>query len=252
MTEHYERQLAFEGAVNFRDLGGYPARGGRRTRWRRLFRADSLSDLTLADLERLTKLGLRAIVDFRTEGERTLKPNRLPADARIRLLERGFLPAGTLEMLDQVRTGSITTHELERRVAGQYRRYGVDHVQEYREALNFALEPENYPLLMHCTSGKDRTGFASALLLLAVGVSRDVVVEDYSLTNLYRRDISHLVGPDTADDVMSLLLSAQPHYLEAAFDEIDRAYGSFETFLERALDVDEAKRARLLELLTEG
>jgi protein-tyrosine phosphatase len=252
VTEHYERRLAFEGATNFRDLGGYPARGGRRTRWRRLFRADSLSDLTLADLERLAELGLRGIVDFRTEGERTLKPNKLPADARIRLLELGFLPAGTLEMLDEVRAGSIKTHELERRVASQYRRYGVDHVQEYREALDFALEAENYPLLMHCTSGKDRTGFASAMLLLAVGVPRDVVVQDYSLTNLYRRDISHLFGPNTTEDVISLLLAAQPHYLEAAFDEIDRAYGSFETFLERALELDEPKRARLLELLTEA
>jgi protein-tyrosine phosphatase len=252
MTEHHERRLPFEGAANFRDLGGYPARGGRRTRWRRLYRADSLSDLTFADLERLAGLGLRGIVDFRTEGERTLKPNRLPADASIRMLEPGFLPAGTLEMLDDVRAGSITTDEVERRVAGQYRRYGVDHVQEYRRALDFALEARNYPLLMHCTSGKDRTGFASALLLLAVGVPRDVVVQDYSLTNLYRRDVSHLFGAGTTADVISLLLSAQPHYLAAAFDEIDRVHGSFEIFLERALNVDEAKRVRLLELLTEG
>jgi protein-tyrosine phosphatase len=83
-------------------------------------------------------------------------------------------------------------------------------------------------------------------------VPRDVVVQDYSLTNLYRRDISHLFGPNTTEDVISLLLAAQPHYLEAAFDEIDRAYGSFETFLERALEFDEPKRARLLELLTEA
>ena len=252
MNEPHERRLGFQGAANFRDLGGYPARDGRRTRWRRLFRADSLSDLTGTDLERLAELGLRGIVDFRTEGERSLKPNKLPSDASIRLLEPGFLPAGTLEMLDEVRAGSITTDEVERRVAGQYRRYGVDHVREYRKALDFALEARNYPLLMHCTSGKDRTGFASALLLLAVGVPRDVVVQDYSLTNLYRRDVSHLFGPGTTEDVISLLLSAQPHYLEAALDEIDRAYGSFATFLERALELDEPKRARLLELLTEA
>ena len=69
---------------------------------------------------------------------------------------------------------------------------------------------------------------------------------------MYRRDISHLFGPNTTEDVMSLLLSAQPHYLEAAFDEIDQAYGSFETFLECALEIDETKRERLLELLTEA
>jgi protein-tyrosine phosphatase len=91
MSESYERRLALVGADNFRDLGGYPAAGGRRSRWRRLFRADSLSDLTPADLKQIAELGLRGIVDFGTEDERTLKPNRLPDAACTRVLELGLL-----------------------------------------------------------------------------------------------------------------------------------------------------------------
>jgi protein-tyrosine phosphatase len=252
MTAIYERRLAFEGAANFRDLGGYPAGGGRRTRWRRLFRADSLGDLTPADLERLDALGLRGLVDFRTDIERKLKPNRLPERSGVRTLEIGFLPAGTLDMLSRVRSGAITIAELEREVKGQYRLFVSDHVDEYRRAVAFAAEPDNYPLLIHCTSGKDRTGFASAVLLLAVGVPRDVVLQDYDLTNRYRRNVSHLFGPGTPEDIIALLLSAQAHYLEAAFDEIDRRFGSFDAYLAQALQVDDAMRARIHALLTEA
>jgi protein-tyrosine phosphatase len=252
MSPTAPRRLDFEGAVNFRDLGGYAAANGRHTRWRRLFRADSLADLTPDDLERLDALNLRGLIDFRTEFERQLKPNRLPAGASIRALEIGFLPAGTLEMLMEVRQGRISTTELERRVIEQYRKFGVDHVDEYRRALDFAADAQNYPLLIHCTSGKDRTGFASALLLLAVGVPREIVLHDYNLTNQYRRDVSHLFGPQTPADIIALLLSAQSHYLEAALDEIERVHGSFEAFLAGPLGVDAHKRARLIECLTQA
>ncbi len=252
MNEPHLRRLDFEGAVNFRDLGGYQAAGGRRMRWRRLFRADSLGDLTPADLVRLKELGLRGLVDFRIQAERLLKPDRLPEGATIRTLELGFLPAGTIEMLGEVRAGRIGVAELERRVVAQYRSFATDHAGEYRRAVAFAADPGNYPLLLHCTSGKDRTGFAAAVLLLAVGVPREIVLQDYDLTNHYRRDVSHLFGPRTSEQVIALLLSAQAHYLEAALEEIDRVHGSFEDYLTKALGVDDAMRARLFDLLTEG
>jgi protein-tyrosine phosphatase len=252
MSETHERRLAFEGAANFRDLGGYPAGDGRRTRWRRLFRSDSLGDLTPADLERLDALGLRGLVDFRVEIERKLKPNRLPEGSGVRTLEIGFLPAGTLEMLARVRSGAITTAELEREVIGHYRLFVTDHAEEYQRAVAFAADPDNYPLLIHCTSGKDRTGYASAILLLAVGVPREVVLQDYDLTNRYRRDVSHLFGPYTSKTIISLLLSARARYLESALDEIDRKFGSFDGYLVKALHLDDATRARLYDLLTEA
>ena len=133
----------------------------------------------------------------------------------------------------------------------QYRLFCVDHTEEYRQTFVVALDPESYPLLLHCTSGKDRTGFAAALLLLALGVSRETVIEDYDLTNLFRRPVPHLFGPETPEEVTTILLSAQPKYLEAAFEEIDRIYGSFDDFLDRALGVSESDRRRLVDLLTE-
>jgi protein-tyrosine phosphatase len=141
--------------------------------------------------------------------------------------------------------------ELERRVIAQYRLFCVDHTQEYRQTFAIALDPGSYPLLLHCTSGKNRTGFAAALLLLALGVARETVIEDYNLTNLYRRPVPHLFGPETPEEVAMILLAAQPKYLEAALDEIDRVYGSFDNYMERELGVADFDRRRLIDLLTE-
>jgi len=251
MQMDVQRRVLFEGAVNFRDLGGYPAGRGRQTRWSVVYRADNLAGLTEADLVLLETLGLTTLIDFRLPMERHAHPDRLPPGSSIRRVELGFLPEGTLDMLSLVKRGTIDAAELERRVIGQYRLFCRDHVEEYRRTFAIASEPDNYPLLLHCTSGKDRTGVAAALLLLAVGAPRETVLEDYSLTNLYRRPVPQLLGPETPEEVVDVLLSAQPKYLEAALEEIDRVHGSFDAYLRQALGVDEAQRERLVEMLTE-
>jgi len=251
MTYSHPRRLLLEGAVNFRDLGGYPAGEGRRTRWRRAFRADNLGALTDTDLARLAEIGLAGLVDFRIDMERQAHPDRLPEGARTRRLELGFLPAGTLEMLARVRAGRITVAEIEKDVQSHYRRFVTDHAEIFRQTIAFAAEPSHYPLLLHCTSGKDRTGFASAVLLRAVGVPRGAVEEDYLLTNQFVRDVSHLFGPQTPRELIDWLLSAQVGYIRAALDEIDARYGSFDGYLVDALGVDAAMREQIVELLTE-
>jgi len=247
-----QRRLEFEGAVNFRDMGGYPAGPGRQTRWHMLYRADSLADLTEGDLDRLQALGLRTLIDFRLPEERRAKPDRLPDGHTIAIIEPGFVPAGTLEMLRLVRAGTIEPAEIERRVIAQYRLFGIDHLVEYRRVMEAAVQQESYPLLLHCTSGKDRTGFGVAILMLAVGVPMAAVLEDYDLTNQYRRAVPQLFGPGTPETVVRILLSAQAKYLEAAIDEMEQAFGSFDAYLAKGLGVDDAARARLAELLTES
>jgi protein-tyrosine phosphatase len=88
-------------------------------------------------------------------------------------------------------------------------------------------------------------------VLLALGAPRETVLEDYDLTNRYRRAVPQLLGPETPEEIVTLLLSAQPKYLEAGLEEIDSVYGSFDDYLATALGVDAAARRRLVELLTE-
>ncbi|HEX9587808.1 MAG TPA: tyrosine-protein phosphatase [Bradyrhizobium sp.] len=244
------RRIEFEGAVNFRDLGGYPAEGGRSTRWRTIYRSDSLADLTESDVCDLQQLGIKTLCDFRLSYESERKPNRLPNGHRINVVLLPFIPEGTLDMLSAINRGQYGPADVEREVLDHYKKFVNDHASEYRRVFEVILHKDSLPLLMHCTSGKDRTGFAAAAVLLAVGVSREIIVRDYALTNDFRRDIRHLFSNAVSKPTIDVLTSANPRYLEAALDEIDARFGTTEAWLE-SLGLNPSRRARLRDLLTE-
>jgi protein-tyrosine phosphatase len=245
------RRIELSGAVNFRDIGGYPAGPGRRVRWSTVFRSDDLGGLTDADLELVGALGIRTLIDFRVPFERTRKPNRLPAEPPIETVELGFVPAGGIEMLRGIAQGALDDEDVRRLVIGQYRSFVTESQAQYRTAFGVIADAERFPLLIHCTSGKDRTGFAIAVLLAALGTPRETIVRDFLLTNEYRRDLSVLFSASTRAGVADMLTSARQEYIEASFAQIDESYGSFETYLAEALGIDAAARARLTLRLTE-
>jgi protein-tyrosine phosphatase len=113
------------------------------------------------------------------------------------------------------------------------------------------IAPGALPALVHCTSGKDRTGVGVALLLSALGVPRDVVVEDYLLTNRYRRDLSAILQRRVDPDVLDVVVAAHADYLDAAFDSIRRHWGGIEQFIAGALGLDRADLSTLQEQLLE-
>src|SRR5664279_5807642 len=123
MNERSARRIDLEGAVNFRDIGGYPAAQGKHVRWRRVFRSDSLSKLTDDDHAQLAALGVRTLVDFRLASERRELPNRLAATSDITSVEIGFMAEGVLEMLREVSRGTVTRADIERAFVEQYRRF---------------------------------------------------------------------------------------------------------------------------------
>ncbi len=245
-----ERRIAMEGAVNLRDLGGYPAGPGRRTAWRRVLRSDSLADLTDADRGRLAALGLHGLVDFRLPSERRARQNRLPAGHGLRVLEPGFLPRGTEAMLEAIRDGRLGPEDIRRAVLGHYRLFAEEHLAAYVPAFRLILEAEGRPVLLHCTSGKDRTGFGAALVLLAAGVPEPVAVEDYALTDRYRRDIRFMFEGGIAEDALAMLTSARPEYLEAALARLRELHGGPEGWL-AAMGLPAGERAALRRLLSE-
>jgi protein-tyrosine phosphatase len=251
MNEQLARRIGLEGAVNLRDIGGYPATRGRRVRWRRVFRSDSLSKLTDDDHARLAALGVHTLVDFRLASERQELPNRLAPSSGITSVEIGFMAEGVLEMLRGVSHGTVTRAEIEATFVDQYRRFVTDHQAEFARALALALDERNLPLLLHCTSGKDRTGFAISALLLALGTPQESVLEDYALTNSYMRDISQFFSASTPPELLHSVMTARTNYLQAAFEQMQRSFGSVDAYLARGLDLDDGKRARLVELLTE-
>ena len=237
------RRLALQGAVNFRDLGGYGTVDGRFIRWGCLFRSDGLADLSEADVRTVGALGLRTILDLRSEEERRTKPNRELAD-RASQHAIGFMPHRGDELLAGTKAGTISVVEIRTRVREIYRRFVIDQRETFSTLLTLvATEP--LPILIHCTSGRDRTGFATAVLLMALGVPRSLIEEDYALSNQYRRDLTFQIGATVTPEVMETLTNAHPDYLAASFEAIDQGWGSVGSYLSAGLGLTTEHRKRL-------
>lgn len=170
-----DRLLPLVGACNFRDLGGYPTVDGRVTRWGRLFRSDTLHELTDDDLDVLQDLGLAAVIDLRTatEVERT---GRGPLGTRsVTYLHAPVLP----EEGDDTRGAPEPEGD---DTAARYLWYLEVGRGPLVEAIEMVADEDCLPLVFHCTAGKDRTGVLAALVLDIVGVQHEVIVDDYVLT----------------------------------------------------------------------
>lgn len=240
-----ERALPLVGASNFRDLGGYAAADGRQVRWRRVFRSDHLADLTPGDVAVLARLPLARVVDFRGDQERAAQPYALPA---VRYQAVPIEPTVVRRYRELVQRGEqLDAAHAERLMVDTYLGFVADDAPQLTEFFDQLLAGDA-PLVFHCTAGKDRTGYAAALFLLALDVPRDVVMQDYLLTNrLYRKP------PAPADDpltraVHDVIWGVRAAYLQAALDAIDREHGSVQGYLRQRLKLSGAAQERLADL----
>jgi protein-tyrosine phosphatase len=241
MPDSPARHLNLTGASNFRDLGGYPGEDGRPVRWRQIFRSNHLGQLTDADIEILRSLGLKSAFDFRGTEERAEASCCVSGIAVHSLpIEPTVVAALRARGTNGVALSSADAGEVMR---DSYRSYVRFNTTSFRALFAHLLE-DHAPLVIHCSAGKDRTGFACALILHALGVPDDVIADDYLLTNrFYRRDPS--ASSDLPDDVRQVLGSVETSFLAAAFDAIRTDYGDLEGYLRDGLGIGADQRARL-------
>ncbi len=241
------RSIALAGASNFRDLGGYAGHGGRTLRWRRLFRADHLAALSPADLQVLRDLGIARTADFRGESERSAFACALPGVAQHHLTIEPTVVQRAQQLLQSGH--QLTAQDAVGLMQDTYRGFVHDNAPRFAQLFGLLLDSDA-PLVFHCTAGKDRTGFAAALILLALGVPRAVVMQDYLLTNaLYRRPAG--VASAAPGDVLQVLWRVQEDFLEAALHSIEAEHGGIQPYLERVLGVNAAAQERLAALYLE-
>src|SRR6266853_305658 len=236
MPDPPARHLNLAGAGNFRDLGGYRTTDGRAVRWRQIFRSNHLGHLTEADIEVLRPLGLKSAFDFRGTEERVaaicglaeIAVHSLPIEPTVVAALRARLASGLpLSSADAVEV-----------MRESYRNYVRHDTPSFRALFALLLE-DRAPLVIHCTAGKDRTGFACALILHSLGAADDLIAEDYLLTNrFYRRDPA--ASSDLPEDVKQVLGSVQLSFLAAAFEAIDADYGNLENYLRDGLGLGAA------------
>jgi len=250
-----ERQLPLQGADNFRDLGGYATSDGRHVRWGLLYRSNALSGLTDRDLAYLSRERIRLVCDFRTESVRRADPDPplppIPAEKLdLPVAQQGVNPR---RIRERIRTGGISALGIENTLLRAYRNFVIEDSDRWATLLARISETDNLPTVMHCTAGKDRTGFASALILLTLGVPEETVFEDYLLTNDYRQKYFAFVlrwAPlyslfRTQPDDLLPLLEARPEYLAASLSTIRERYGSLDAYLAGPLGVTPERRAAL-------
>jgi protein-tyrosine phosphatase len=251
-----ERRVPLQGALNLRDLGGYPAAGGRSTRWGLVFRSDGLQGLTVADRTVLERIGLRVVYDLRREAEREAAPSLLPEAGGIRsvALAIGGGSAEGKELIDQVLSGAVTDLGIGFMVE-LYEQMVDEAAVTFATLLTGLTEGDGLPALFHCTAGKDRTGVGTALLLSVLGVAEGDILDDYELSTVYRsnRRIEELrprleaVGVDV--ERVRPFLSAPRPALEAALARIRGHHGGVERYLVEAGGMDARALDELRRLL---
>ena len=235
--------VPLEGGSNFRDLGGYAAADGRKVKHGAVFRSAHLGTLTDADRAALARLAVRTIVDLRGVNEAAETPH-LVEGVGCRIVGAHIEPGVGEKIRGAVADGSANPHLMMQFLTEHYRDYPRRCTPGFRTLFATLTDGTHRPLVFHCTAGKDRTGFASALLLTLLGVPWETAMEDYLRTNdLWIGHIGRY--PELDIDTRAAIIEARTPYLEAAFEVVRADYGSPEAFAEKALGLDAGARERL-------
>ncbi|GHD26297.1 tyrosine-protein phosphatase [Halioglobus pacificus] len=256
------RVLNFGGVANFRDLGGYPTEDGLRTRWGVLYRSGALHETTAADRQALSQLGLNRLIDFRSEAEKTEEPDKLPESSGFATVAIPTMDGGDHSVADEIiariENGNFDDFDPDGFMLEANRQFASRFTPQYRQFIGELLDANGQPVLWHCSAGKDRAGFASALILRIVGVPESVVMQDYLKSKAYalearKRDIFllRLFKGDMVADKLTRIMGVEPEWLEAAFRQIDADYGDFDTYVREGLGLTEDDISRLRAALLE-
>lgn len=223
---------------NLRDMGGIATASGQRIAPGRLWRSSHFGELTPPDAQVLDAVGLRCVIDLRGALEREKAPSRL-AQPALHEVHLPIEPRAMGALRDLRAAGAVDEQALVAVMFEVYRRFVRQHAPVFAAFLRLLGDDATpLPLVFHCTAGKDRTGWAAALALLALDVPREAVVADFMQSNGRWR-----MQGEAAD--WALLASVRADYLACAFEEIERGWGSVDVYLAEALGQDEAARRRL-------
>ena len=255
------RHVPLEGQSNFRDLGGYQTADGRSVKWGEVYRSGELPSLTDEDVAQLEAIGLRSVVNF-------LQPEEIEAKGRDRLPEGTreiLLPIGgkvgevSLQVQQSIRDGEFD--DLPPEMNPEFHRQLVlDGAKEYAALLRAAMDPDNRPLVFHCSHGVHRTGTASAILLSALGVPWGQIRDDYMLSNEYRAEeveaqLARIreavasgrgVAPEEVDMTnVEAFFVLEDFYIGGTLDQALEDHGSLEAFIREGLGISDDEIARL-------
>jgi len=254
-----ERRIPMKKQPNFRDIGGIPTKDGHRVKWGTFYRSGKLSKLKKDDLAYFSDLGIEKIYDFRNDIEVADDPDRYPAEEGVEYVRLPIGdPAGEEyeELVRQLRKGEIEGEEMKVKFEEIMTSFADTLAEDFKPLLDQMVESEgDTPILYHCSGGKDRTGFATALILATLGVERDTIFDEYLMSNYYRYNLNkrnmslaRFIGIKPETSQYAFLVHED--YLQAAFEVIDEEYGGMDNYLEEKFGITPEVRAELKEKYT--
>lgn len=270
LTGH-QRLINLKGTQNTRDIGGYETKAGQHVRWGKIIRSDHLSRLKKDDFQTLEDMGLRTIIDLRTAGEAKRSPTVWIGDNPPDILN---IPIGKddgewFRVQDRfLSSGKFTEEDSLNLFVEGYRSLAQAGLESYSKLMAVVVDESNWPLLIHCSAGKDRSGVAIALILEAVGVDRETIMEDYLLTNeaarteeqasilskeqsIKSRSAGSRIGRFRAPRPAAYfpMVGVTPEMLNGFYAGVEADFGSVDAYL-TALGLDPAEREALVLKLT--
>lgn len=244
------RYAVMDSIQNLRDMGGWPTEDGKITRWGKVFRSGQLGNMSDTDSTRLDNLGIKTIIDLRTYKEANAAPIRyMNANiTHIPITVGKLTEAPQLIQEERMRKGDALVF-----MQDEYLQFVSENTDQFAKILEQFQNRDNYPILVCGTYGKDRTGFASAMLLAALGASHETINSDYLASNGCI-NIDHLAYlaqelDSDAQESMTVFLTAHEDLMELVFQKIKKDYGSTDKYLVKGLHLTEKKRERLKDML---
>jgi protein-tyrosine phosphatase len=244
--------LGIVSVPNLRDLGGYETTNGATVVGGLVYRSNQLSPISLEDMKKFTELNLKSDFDLRTEAERTPSPDQLPEGVNNIWLDvlkdaEGSAPTNLMALMQNPVEGNkeLGNGKIEAVFIQSYRDFVSlpSAKASYHELFTSLTDENKTPALFHCTTGKDRTGWAAAAFLTLLGVPMETVMEDYLRSNdyilpLYKEVIDGYVTGGGKPSIPQAIFGVKEEYLEASFDEMKTNYGTIENYFSEGLDID--------------
>lgn len=239
------RIIKLEKTINMRDIGGYTGLNGRKTKWGRVIRSEELCHLSDHDVKALENMGIRHVFDFRDAPKARVNQDKIPETADYKNLP--VLSGMTISPQD------LDYHDpdaIDRFMRKIYAYQVANKAQDYAVVLHTLTDEHELPILYHCTNGKDRTGFMTALILLICGVPEATIISDYTLTNLTFDEAFHTLGAimmevmnkgkqDVEKEKLRDFFGVRPEWLKIQLDYITDNYGSVDAYLLDQTDLTE-------------
>lgn len=245
------RIIEMSNIKNFRDMGGYFTRTDLQMKWGKIFRSGDLSSATLYDQERIRRLNIRTIIDFRSD--RTAKRYPILVHPNIRKISLPITPLDDEKINEMMDNEHLTRSDAIRDVQDSYIGIIENYKSVFAEMFNILTDENNYPVLLSGSLGKDRVGLASFFILYAVGIPQNVIIDDYLLSR-QTVDISKIAEnvktkPEYFQEAVTALMSVNPAYINYTIDYINQKYGSIDNYLEKELKLTSGKKILLRKYL---